>query len=149
MTLNERHASCKRLQSEIRCAHDNLAAAVESLQPCRFCLVEISTLKLALLGAARSGVLRAADAIAKRCAAQVARSAPTVLNFDRMNTPSTSHAKVCNGPRLQRVLTLRDLIVYGIIVISPMAPATFFGVLSRREMATLPPAFCSPWLRCH
>jgi putrescine importer len=36
------------------------------------------------------------------------------------------------GPRLRRVLTLRDLIVYGIMVISPMAPMTFYGVLNRR-----------------
>jgi putrescine importer len=35
-------------------------------------------------------------------------------------------------PRLRRVLTLRDLIVYGVIMISPMAPMTFFGILSRR-----------------
>jgi putrescine importer len=34
-------------------------------------------------------------------------------------------------PRLRRVLTLRDLVVYGVIMISPMAPMTFFGVLSR------------------
>ena len=43
-----------------------------------------------------------------------------------------SQASVRNGPRLRRVLTLRDLIVYGVIMISPMAPMTFFGVLSRR-----------------
>ena len=36
------------------------------------------------------------------------------------------------GPRLRRVLSLWDLIIYGVIVISPMAPMTFFGVLSRR-----------------
>ena len=49
-----------------------------------------------------------------------------------MTTPSTSQAGVSDGPRLRRVLTLRDLIVYGVMVISPMAPMTFFGVLSRR-----------------
>jgi putrescine importer len=36
------------------------------------------------------------------------------------------------GPRLRRVLTLPDLIVYGIMVITPMAPMTFYGILSRR-----------------
>jgi putrescine importer len=36
------------------------------------------------------------------------------------------------GPRLRRVLSLPDLIVYGIMVITPMAPMTFYGVLSRR-----------------
>src|SRR5476651_972171 len=49
-----------------------------------------------------------------------------------MNTCETHGTKPGNGPRLQRVLSLRDLIVYGVIVISPLAPATFFGVLSRR-----------------
>src|ERR1700676_5543859 len=43
-----------------------------------------------------------------------------------------SDASVREGPRLRRVLSLRDLIVYGVMVISPMAPMTFFGVLSRR-----------------
>ncbi len=37
------------------------------------------------------------------------------------------------GPRLRRVLSLWDLIAYGIIYISPLAPATFFGVLTRRS----------------
>ncbi|HKM83533.1 MAG TPA: APC family permease [Candidatus Acidoferrum sp.] len=36
------------------------------------------------------------------------------------------------GPRLRRTLTLRDLILYGIIVIQPVAPMSAFGVLSRR-----------------
>ncbi len=36
------------------------------------------------------------------------------------------------GPRLRRVLSLSDLIVYGVMVITPMAPMTFSGVLSRR-----------------
>jgi len=34
--------------------------------------------------------------------------------------------------RLRRALSLKDLIVYGVIVISPMAPMTFFGILSQR-----------------
>jgi putrescine importer len=45
-----------------------------------------------------------------------------------MGTTTMPHA----APRLRRVLTLWDLVVYGVIMISPMAPMTFFGVLSRR-----------------
>jgi putrescine importer len=45
-----------------------------------------------------------------------------------MGTTLMPHA----APRLRRVLTLWDLVVYGVIMISPMAPMTFFGVLSRR-----------------
>jgi amino acid transporter len=36
------------------------------------------------------------------------------------------------APRLRRVLSLSDLIVYGIMVITPMAPMTFYGLLTRR-----------------
>jgi amino acid transporter len=35
-------------------------------------------------------------------------------------------------PRLRRALTLSDLVLYGIVVISPMAPMGIFGVLSER-----------------
>src|SRR5262252_7046252 len=47
-----------------------------------------------------------------------------------MATESTtvpSHA-----PRLRRTLTLWDLILYGVIVIQPVAPMSVFGVLSER-----------------
>jgi putrescine importer len=37
-----------------------------------------------------------------------------------------------SGPRLRRSLTLWDLILYGIIVIQPVAPMSVFGVLSDR-----------------
>src|ERR1700677_515170 len=37
-----------------------------------------------------------------------------------------------NAPRLRRSLTLWDLILYGIIVIQPVAPMSVFGVLSDR-----------------
>jgi putrescine importer len=37
-----------------------------------------------------------------------------------------------SGPRLRRTLTLSDLILYGIIVIQPVAPMSVFGVLSDR-----------------
>jgi len=36
------------------------------------------------------------------------------------------------GARLRRALSLRDLIFFGVIVISPTAPMTFFGILSAR-----------------
>jgi putrescine importer len=36
------------------------------------------------------------------------------------------------GPRLRRTLTLWDLILYGVIVIQPVAPMSVFGVLSQR-----------------
>src|SRR5438876_7204723 len=35
-------------------------------------------------------------------------------------------------PRLKRSLTLWDLILYGVIVIQPVAPMSVFGVLSER-----------------
>ncbi len=37
-----------------------------------------------------------------------------------------------NAPRLRRTLTLWDLILYGIVVIQPVAPMSSFGVLSER-----------------
>ena len=37
-----------------------------------------------------------------------------------------------SGPRLRRTLTLWDLILYGVIVIQPVAPMSIFGVLSNR-----------------
>jgi putrescine importer len=45
-----------------------------------------------------------------------------------------SEATVMTGaaPRLRRTLTLWDLILYGVIVIQPVAPMSVFGVLSER-----------------
>src|ERR1700716_1538747 len=37
-----------------------------------------------------------------------------------------------NVPRLRRSLTLWDLILYGVIVIQPVAPMSVFGILSDR-----------------
>ena len=37
-----------------------------------------------------------------------------------------------SGPRLRRTLTLWDLILYGVIVIQPVAPMSSFGALSDR-----------------
>jgi putrescine importer len=45
---------------------------------------------------------------------------------------STEAGTTAAGPRLRRTLTLRDLILYGIIVIQPVAPMSVFGVLSNR-----------------
>jgi putrescine importer len=48
-----------------------------------------------------------------------------------METP-TSASSVATAVRLRRTLTLWDLILYGIIVIQPVAPMSVFGVLSDR-----------------
>src|SRR5215469_1037584 len=48
-----------------------------------------------------------------------------------MATPSTT-AAATSSPRLRRALTLWDLILYGVIVIQPVAPMSVFGVLSER-----------------
>ena len=45
---------------------------------------------------------------------------------------TTARASVSSAPRLRRTLTLWDLILYGVIVIQPVAPMSLFGVLSRR-----------------
>ncbi|MGA9391973.1 MAG: APC family permease [Candidatus Sulfotelmatobacter sp.] len=47
-----------------------------------------------------------------------------------METPSAVAAST--APRLRRTLTLWDLILYGVIVIQPVAPMSVFGVLSDR-----------------
>lgn len=49
-----------------------------------------------------------------------------------MATTSTASASASSGPRLRRALTLWDLILYGVIVIQPVAPMSVFGVLSQR-----------------
>src|SRR5690348_14416305 len=48
-----------------------------------------------------------------------------------MATTPTS-TTTSSGPRLRRSLTLWDLILYGVIVIQPVAPMSVFGVLSER-----------------
>src|SRR5579885_1939658 len=45
---------------------------------------------------------------------------------------TTETADVSSAPRLRRTLTLWDLILYGVIVIQPVAPMSVFGVLSER-----------------
>ena len=48
-----------------------------------------------------------------------------------MSTPTTAGAQT-TGPKLRRALTLWDLILYGVIVIQPVAPMSVYGVLSTR-----------------
>lgn len=36
------------------------------------------------------------------------------------------------GSRLRRVLTLRDLVLYGVVIVQPVAPMSVYGVLSER-----------------
>jgi amino acid transporter len=43
-----------------------------------------------------------------------------------------SNDAVAGAPRLRRTLTLRDLILYGVIVLQPVAPMSAFGALSDR-----------------
>src|SRR5262245_5971841 len=47
-----------------------------------------------------------------------------------MGTPSTSAAPVTSVPQLRRALRLQDLILYGVVVIQPVAPMSPFGALS-------------------
>jgi putrescine importer len=50
-----------------------------------------------------------------------------------MATPNiAAEATSSSAPRLRRTLTLTDLILYGVIVIQPVAPMSSFGVLSNR-----------------
>jgi putrescine importer len=49
-----------------------------------------------------------------------------------MATTPTGTSTASSAPRLRRSLTLWDLILYGIIVIQPVAPMSVFGVLSDR-----------------
>jgi putrescine importer len=49
-----------------------------------------------------------------------------------MATPTAGSSAASSAPRLRRTLTLWDLILYGVIVIQPVAPMSVFGVLSER-----------------
>ena len=56
-------------------------------------------------------------------------------------TPSpTPDVITSTGPTLRRALTLWDLILYGVVVISPVGPMAFFGVLSQRGQGHAPTA---------
>src|SRR6266852_2594709 len=45
----------------------------------------------------------------------------------------SSSGTTVGTPRLRRSLTLWDLILYGVIVIQPVAPMSAFGVISQRS----------------
>src|SRR5437762_5594717 len=47
-------------------------------------------------------------------------------------SPSTSRTADPTAPKLRRTLTLWDLILYGVIVIQPVAPMSLFGVVHNR-----------------
>ena len=49
-----------------------------------------------------------------------------------MTTPSMTPAVPDSGPGLRRALSLWNLIVYGVIIVSPISPAPFFGILIQR-----------------
>jgi amino acid transporter len=49
-----------------------------------------------------------------------------------MGTANSAPSSVASAPRLRRTLTLWDLILYGVIVIQPVAPMSVFGVLIHR-----------------
>src|ERR1700749_3038398 len=50
----------------------------------------------------------------------------------RTSMPTEATPTTASAPRLRRTLTLWDLILYGVIVIQPVAPMSVFGVLSDR-----------------
>src|SRR5216110_361113 len=57
-----------------------------------------------------------------------------------METTTTATATVSSAPRLRRVLTLWDLVFYGIVLIQPIAPVPLYGVaqkLSNGHFATI------------
>jgi putrescine importer len=49
-----------------------------------------------------------------------------------MGAIPTTNSATAVAPRLRRTLTLRDLILYGVIVLQPVAPMSAFGALSDR-----------------
>lgn len=56
-----------------------------------------------------------------------------------MTTAEPTSPSGCAAPRLRRVLTVRDLVVYGLVLIQPIAPVGIFGLsqqMSRGHVAT-------------
>lgn len=47
--------------------------------------------------------------------------------------PASSPAGASEAPRLRRVLTVWDLIIYGIVAVTPSAPVTVFGEAAKRS----------------
>jgi putrescine importer len=54
------------------------------------------------------------------------------LTISATAPPATTPGGASPVTRPRRALSLRDLIIYGVIVISPTAPMSFFGILSKR-----------------
>ena len=50
-----------------------------------------------------------------------------------MNVPITNPPAGAAAPRLRRVLTLWDLIFYGIVAVTPSAPATVYGLAEMKS----------------
>lgn len=46
-----------------------------------------------------------------------------------MTVPHTARGDPSEAPRLKRALTLKDLVLYGVIIVCPISPAPFFGAL--------------------
>ena len=59
-----------------------------------------------------------------------------------MNTTDTDHP----GPSMKRVLTLRDLWIYGIAFMLPIAPAYIYGFASDKSGGMLLRRICWHWL---
>jgi hypothetical protein len=53
-------------------------------------------------------------------------------------TPKAVQPGSASVPRLRRVLTLWDLIFYGIVLIQPIAPVPLFGVVQALSWPCLP-----------
>ena len=47
-------------------------------------------------------------------------------------SPQMTNAAIGEAPRLRRALSLRDLLIYGMVIVSPMSPMPTFGLLSER-----------------
>ncbi|MGW7520843.1 APC family permease [Streptomyces sp. NPDC054796] len=56
----------------------------------------------------------------------------------RAHTPHTPHTAATADDGLKRTLTLRDLIVYGLLFIAPMAPVGVFGALDAKSHGVVP-----------
>src|SRR5262245_9353966 len=61
-----------------------------------------------------------------------ARPDPLVPDLPIGEEVMSEAAAVAAPPRLKRALTLWDLVLYGIVIIQPVAPMSVFGVLSER-----------------
>src|SRR5258708_40290267 len=49
--------------------------------------------------------------------------------FERPSVTGAVRAGASDAPRLKRALKLKDLVLYGVIIVCPISPAPFFGAL--------------------